>query len=469
MLKDNAISRDIVTANGTQITHLVAGGTYSPAPTLLTQGFFLKGAGGRNYDAYEVVFSFDATADATTMATVRPYFLVPSHDPGLAGGTWLSGKFMEQISVSAAGTDVMAPVRRINSVPTAATKMYLQVVAIVGTAPVALYATVYGLEGNVATVTGEDIEVTLDAGDIEIGAVELKDHTTDDRAHVKDANVVPAVADHVLVTQIQSTDGLVTPSGAASTAPIWVDLAHAPVSAFTDATHTAPTDFTATFLSNVTLTCAGAPFTIEDASCRVVFILFKPAAGSWSSPLINGANSVSITAAANVITVTGAGTPFAAGDTYWVGVQYQQKAYQLAANLLSTAEAVPLSQQVIEEPLIVTTNVAAITDYPSADGLQMLGAKHLSVNGVMIDADATISIQVFGTNDPNVTAASRRWVALYGYRTDTNTVVNSISCASTTVTFGWDFDNLNCKYVKVVFNNGGGNTNTLEMYIRRMY
>jgi hypothetical protein len=258
MLKETVISRDIVTANGHMLVHVVAGATYSAAPTLPTQGFFLKGAAGRSYDAYECTFDFDATSDATTKAVVRPWFFVPEHN---VGGTWLAGKYMENISIGTAGTDVSAPSRRLNSVPVAATKCYMQVVSIAGTAPAELRMTVFGIEGNVAAEVG-DIEATIDADDISVFSV------------------------------------------------------------FAQATHNSPVDFTVANTSNVSVTCAGSPFVISDTTCHVVYLLYKPVAtGKWSTPLVNGIGGVSITSLANVITVSGAGTPFLAGDTYWVGVQ----------------------------------------------------------------------------------------------------------------------------------------------------
>jgi hypothetical protein len=87
MLKGTLISRS---ASGSfLLDHNVIAGTYSSAPTLATDGFYIHGAAGRNYDAYEINVSMDATATILTRVNVRPWFWVPAHDPtGLAGGTW---------------------------------------------------------------------------------------------------------------------------------------------------------------------------------------------------------------------------------------------------------------------------------------------------------------------------------------------------------------------------------------------
>ena len=52
-----------------------------------------------------------------------------------------------------------------------------------------------------ATNADGELEVNLEAADIEIGAVELKNATTDDRALIGDANTVRNATDHVLLVQ----------------------------------------------------------------------------------------------------------------------------------------------------------------------------------------------------------------------------------------------------------------------------
>jgi len=98
----------------------------------------------------------------------------------------------------------------------------------------------------------------------------------------------------------------------------------------TNAEYQSPYDFTATYTSNVTVTISWAPFTVEDATCTVTDIWYKPTA--WiRTQLTNGWSGVSMTASANVITVAWAWTPFASGDLYKVGIDYQRKAHD--ANL----------------------------------------------------------------------------------------------------------------------------------------
>jgi hypothetical protein len=147
--------------------------------------------------------------------------------------------------------------------------------------------------------------------------------------------------------------------------------------------------------------------------------------------------------------------------------------YDSGSNANRTFEIAPLNLQVLEESLLDTTNhaVSAGISYPSDDGLVMMGYKDFSITGKFIaGADNTVTMTVEGTNDEDATPANRDWIVLYAYRTDTNTVVNSVAvAASATATFGWDFDNCNYRYIRVrlVIVNGGVLSNTIIIKIRR--
>jgi len=147
--------------------------------------------------------------------------------------------------------------------------------------------------------------------------------------------------------------------------------------------------------------------------------------------------------------------------------------YDSGSNANRTFEVAPLNLQVLEESLVDAANHAASAgiQYPSDDGLVMMGYKDFSITGKFIcGADNTVTMDVRGTNDEDATPANRDWVSIYGYRSDTNTVVNSIANpVSTTTTFAWDFDNCNYRYVRVrlVIVNGGALSNTIIIKIRR--
>jgi hypothetical protein len=147
--------------------------------------------------------------------------------------------------------------------------------------------------------------------------------------------------------------------------------------------------------------------------------------------------------------------------------------YDSGSNANRTFEIAPLNLQVLEESLVDAVNHAASAgiNYPSDDGLVMMGYKDFSITGKFIcGADNTVAMTVWGTNDEDATPANRDWIQIYGYRSDTNAVVNSIAnAASTTTTFGLDFDNCNYRYVRVnlVIVNGGVLSNTIVIKIRR--
>lgn len=67
--------------------------------------------------------------------------------------------------------------------------------------------------GNVAVRT----TAILETGDIEIGAVELKNGATDDRALISDANTARAATDHVLAVQVLDAAGAVVSTSALAT------------------------------------------------------------------------------------------------------------------------------------------------------------------------------------------------------------------------------------------------------------
>jgi hypothetical protein len=234
-----------------------------------------------------------------------------------------------------------------------------------------------------------------------------------------------------------------------------------------------PADGTVAYTSNVTVTCAGFPVTVDSANCTVVYIMYKPTGGTWQTPLVNGAGGVSLSAAANVITVAGAATPFAAGDTYVVGIQYQKKGYDPTTGAIIVSENSPINQQAPEDSLVDTTNVAAATNYyPSADGMQMLVSKGLSITGKFIDADGTMTFDLEVTNDEDATAANRDWISAGLASINTKTGIQTLAAALTvtngTLTMGLRWTDLNFKYVRAVMTNDGA-TNAAILKARRVY
>lgn len=364
-----------------------------------------------------------------------------------------------------------------------------------------------------ATYAVPSYNVTLETGDLEIGAVELKDGATDARATINAANTARTTGTVVVATQQVDATGKVSPAGEA--------VGNAPFVKLTDGVDTAeiistinsvktdnssvagtatavnagtasagtqrialardargnsvspdlesPHDFSVAYTSTTTTTCSGAPITIDDANCTVLYIQIKPTGGTWGARYVNGQDGVSIIAASNVLTIAGAGTPFASGDTYRVGLSAQSKGYVVATNAHNTTEVSPLSLQVLEESLLDTTNVAAATNYyPSSLGMAMLGYGDLSLSGKFIDADGTMTLDVEVTDDEDTTNAD--WISCGLSFTDVKTGINVIAGALTvtngTLTFGLKHSNLNFRYARVVMTNNGA-TNTAIIKLRR--
>lgn len=97
-------------------------------------------------------------------------------------------------------------------------------------------------------------------------------------------------------------------------------------------THISPVDGAVAYTSSTSVTCSGFSFTVDDTNCYITHIDYYPSGSTYSKRLINGVNGVSMKASSNVITVAGAGTPFAASDTYNVGIRTQNKAFTAPNN-----------------------------------------------------------------------------------------------------------------------------------------
>lgn len=88
-------------------------------------------------------------------------------------------------------------------------------------------------------------------------------------------------------------------------------------------THVTPNDGTAVYLSAVSLTVAFPAVVVDDANCTVLFVMYKHG-GVWRS-LKQGQQGIAIVAAANVVTVNGAGSVFTNGDSFHVGLVLDPK------------------------------------------------------------------------------------------------------------------------------------------------
>ncbi len=223
------------------------------------------------------------------------------------------------------------------------------------------------------------------------------------------------------------------------------------------ATHTSPQDFSVAYTSSTTITVSGASFSVDDGECTVVYVLYKPTGGEWQSPLVQGAGGASLVAASNVITVAGAGTPFASGDEYIIGVQYQKKNYSLALDASQTVELSPLSENFVGETLADVTGEGDGTTYYYVDMSGHRNGTFQIEDTPGAAGDNTYTFEASNQDDGTAAAScTYQDVTQYGMEN----FVGAAAASFTTDAFVGTTDMLNCKWlrVKVVRANDGGNT-----------
>ena len=165
--------------------------------------------------------------------------------------------------------------------------------------------------------------ISLETGDIEIGAVELKDGTTDNRVSISE--------DGALKVSSQSIP--------------------------TNPEYKSPDDFSAAYTSSTTITLSGTPYSV--VSANLLYIKVTNSSGE-TTYYVNGSNGVSMTISSNVITISGAGTPFASGDVYEVGLSGQNKAYDSSTNSQMNSVLNPeYSHYTSPEQLVTASDIGA--------------------------------------------------------------------------------------------------------------
>ena len=138
----------------------------------------------------------------------------------------------------------------------------------------------------------------------------------------------------------------------------------------TISTHRSPSDYIAVFTSSTTITLSGHD-TITNNS-QLVYIRYVPTGGADSAVLVNGSGGVTFSYSANVITVNGGGTPFASGDSYEVGINYQDKGFDASLDVVKIIPQANASK-LATSPEAYTVLTATTTAY---------------VEGVVIDTRA---------------------------------------------------------------------------------
>ena len=126
-----------------------------------------------------------------------------------------------------------------------------------------------------------------------------------------------------------------------------------------DAEFKSPSDLTATYTSSTTITLSSLPFSITDSS-QIVYIKVIPSSGD-AEIYVNGSNSVTITESSNVLTIAGAGTPFASGDVYEVGINSQKKAYDSSLDVNKSSVQNPVYAHTTDAETLVSATPYELT------------------------------------------------------------------------------------------------------------
>ena len=203
---------------------------------------------------------------------------------------------------------------------------------------------IYGLEDG-TEATAQPIKVDSSghmilSGDIQLGAVEIKDGTTDQRATVND-------------------NGELKVTGGASAV---------------SSEYVSPSDFTATYTSSTTITLSSLPISISD-SAQIAFVKMVPASGD-AVIYVNGSGGVTLTVSSNVVTIAGVTTPFASGDVYEVGINAQKKAFDPSTNSDMVSVLNPTYGHYTDAELLVTAS-----DIGAADGVYLDQGAEIDMNG----------------------------------------------------------------------------------------
>jgi len=124
-----------------------------------------------------------------------------------------------------------------------------------------------------------------------------------------------------------------------------------------------PTDFAATYTSSTMVTLSALPLAITDSS-QLVYIRVVPATGD-AEVYTNGSSGVTMSISSNVLTISGAGTPFAAGDVYEIGVNGQTKGYDSSTDTNKSSVANPVYARYTDAETVVTAQdiTAAYADF----------------------------------------------------------------------------------------------------------
>lgn len=194
------------------------------------------------------------------------------------------------------------------------------------------------------------------------------------------------------------------------------------------ATHTSPNDFTASYTSATTLTVNGV--TIASPS-QISYIKVIPATGD-AKIYANGDGKHTLTNVGGAITVAGADVnPFAAGDSYEVGLNLQDKGYS-SEDLIKIQDQSPEWAHFTNadyEP-INETNVSVNTYFKK---INMEGFRGLSLQLAGISGGSGVTFKIYESLDPNALVTSTGGTPDPTVWSDISTRLDILGAASVTL------------------------------------
>jgi hypothetical protein len=251
-----------------------------------------------------------------------------------------------------------------------------------------------GQRGDAQLDENGNLRVAL-SSDIEIGAVELKDATTDARAFIKDAsgsvttsskallvqtvdgsgsintiqgfagNGVQALGNPVRIGGVYNSTSQTFPSGSITDLQtdvrgnLKVSVAKFPNAAGTQVYSNAFGDFTATpTVGTKDIVVSGLPFTLD-----VINVVGGKISQIASGGAINHCPITGITVSSGTITCNDVGNNFATGDTVFVSLLGPDKAYDSALDVTKTIEQAPVWSRYTDPETLITAAQSMTTSW----------------------------------------------------------------------------------------------------------
>lgn len=317
------------------------------------------------------------------------------------------------------------------------------------------------------TDSGESFTGVIQTGDIEIGAVEIKDGSSDNRAAVDASGRVS--------TNIGSVGGTTVPTkGSTPVVPsMIVDASGNQIVSFgspsTIADYKSPTDFTATYTSASTITLTGLPYTLSTGA-QIVYIKVRNSSTNITTIYTHGASGYAFAYSSGVVTAYKDGVAssiFTSNDMYEVGVNGPLKSYDGTLDITKTINQSPDRSSYVQDSLLDITNIAAATNfYPSSTGFSMDGYRGLSLSGKFIDADGTMTMTIEAMNDEDRTNGD--WIdvtkTFFDDKAGTLIATANVTVTNGTATFALSKEDFNYSNVRIkMVNDGATNTGIIKM------